>query len=102
MTIQELRKTLPSKKEMSLDEHEKAVSKDILESLKKDMLNNRSFRYECMSDPEGDCVFLFKVDLISCSRYYVAGAWDTRTLEISHFIARMMFQKWAAIYVLEN
>ena len=102
MTIEQLRMTLPSKSAMTLDEHENAVIKEIFESLKRDMLENRSYRYECVSDPEGDCAFLFKVDLLSCSRFYVTGAWDVPTIQIADFMARMKYRKWAELYLLEH
>lgn len=101
MNIQELRKGLPSQKEMTCAEHYAAVTKAIFESFKADVEANREYEYNFLADEE-DSVFLIKADVLSGSETCVTGAWDLDTLELAHTKASRQFREWAYLYQLEH
>lgn len=102
MNIQQLRKTLPSQKEMTCAEHYAAVTQAIFNSFKADTEANREYEYRILEDEEEESAFLIKVDYISGGKTCVTGAWDLDTLELAYTKARRQFREWETLYLLEH
>ena len=102
MDIQELRRGLPSKREMTCAEHYAAVTQAIFESFKADTEANREYEYRILEDEEEESAFLIKVDYISGGKTCVTGAWDLDTLELAYTKARNQFREWETLYLLEH